>query len=294
MVAVGSRVTALRPGDAVYGLYFKHGSFLPPTPGFASDYTVVPADVLLVKPSHLSFEEAAALSGSALVLYQCMKRYFALTGQGADSTTLEGKTVFVSGALSAFGSVAVQVAKNVYGARRVVSTVSTAKMGLVEEYLPGIVDEVVDYQTQDVVGVIGRGTVDLVLNMQFGVVDRFPLARPDTGAVVSIASVPSAHTLRAMMSESRVRFRWLFILVATLAQLWYRWNLRGTNIKYDFVSGNPGNREDLEGAGEWVAAAKIKALMTVVSLDDIEAVRRECGKVAAGKAGLGKLVIKIV
>lgn len=75
---------------------------------------------------------------------------------------------------------------------------------------------------------------------------------------------------------------------------WYDWKLRGTNVQQDFVSGNPGDREDLEAFGEWVSSGKIKSVMTVVSIDDIEAVRRECEKVSTGKGGFGKLVIKLV
>ena len=95
VVSVGSSVTSLRPGDAVYGLYFKHGIFPPPTCGFASDYVVVTADVLLPKPSHLSFEEAAALVGSVVTAYQVMKRYFEMVGVDMKGATMEGKTVFL-------------------------------------------------------------------------------------------------------------------------------------------------------------------------------------------------------
>ncbi len=304
VIAAGSVATSkynFRPGDAVYGLNFQHGQFPPPSVGFASEYAVVPADVLLHKPGDLSFEDAAVLLGAAVTIYQCMKRYFELVGPGQGDVktgTLEGKTVFVPGPLGAFGSVAAQVARNVFGAQRVVATVSTAKkeMRLVERYLPGVVDELVDYQTEDVVKVVGRGKVDLVLNTQWDMVGTFPLANPRTGAVVSIASVPSAETVRKMLGESKLPFpfRHLVIWAVTLAYMWYDWKLRGTNIKQDFVSGNPGNREDLEAAGEWVATGKIRAVKTVVSFDDIEAVRDGCKKVVTGKGGIGKLVIKMI
>ncbi|KAK0652639.1 chaperonin 10-like protein [Cercophora newfieldiana] len=293
VVSVGSAVTSLRPGDAVYGLYFKHGIFPPPTCGFASDYVVIPADVLLPKPSHLSFEEAAALTGSGITAYQCMKRYFEMVGVDMKGASLEGKTVFVTGALSAAGSVFAQVAKNVYGAR-VIATVSTGKMGLVEGYLPGVVDELVDYQKEDVVQRVGKGKVDLVLNSQWDLVGKFPLVKPESGAVVSIASLPGPDTVRKMLGDTKIPFRSLLIWILTLVHMWYSWKLRGTKIQQDFVSGNPGNREDLEGSGEWISSGKIKAVMTVANIDDIDAVRQGCEKVATGKGGLGKMVIKFV
>lgn len=293
VVSVGTSVTSLRPGDAVYGLYFKHGIFPPTTCGFASDYTVVPADVLLRMPRGMTFEEAAALCGSGITIYQVFKRYFEMIGEDMKGATMEGRRVFVTGALSACGSVAAQVAKNVFGAR-VVATVSTGKLGRVEEVMPGVVDELVDYQREDVVERVGRGRVDLVVNSQWDMVGLFPLANPRTGAVVSIASVPSARTWRKMLGETRIPFQWLVIWAVTLVHWWYDWKLRGTNVQQDFVSGNPGDREDLEAFGEWVSSGKIKSVMTVVSIDDIEAVRRECEKVSTGKGGFGKLVIKLV
>lgn len=241
VTAIGTGVTTLKPGDAVYGTYFKHGTFPPPAPGFVSDYATCPVEFLIPKPAHLSFEEAAALAGTATTALQCVRRYFELTGQPPNST-LEGKTVFVPAALSACGSVFVQVLKNVYGAERVISTVSTAKVPLVEQLLPGIIDQVIDYQTQDVAREIGAGKVDFVLNTQWStMVSSFPLVEPKGGAVVSIASVPSEKTVRKLMGDSRVPFFWLICWVANMAHWWYGWNLRGTNVKQDFVSGNMGD-----------------------------------------------------
>lgn len=295
IIALGTAVSTFQIGDAVYGLTYKHGEFPPRAPGFASEFVVVPADTMLPKPAHVSFEDAAALAGSVVTAYQVVRRYFELTGQPTDgSATLEGKTVFLQAALGGSGSVAAQVVKNVYGAGRVVATVSTGKVGAVGGLLPGVVDRVIDYKTENVVEVVGRGTVDFVFNTQRDVVKTFVLAKPETGAVLSIASVPGKKTLRSMLGTGKVPFQWLLFLVSRLAYVWYDWNLRGTNIKHDFVSGDPGDREALEKAGEWVAAGKVKAIPTVVDLDDLQAVRAECQKVADGKGGVGKLVIRVL
>ncbi|KAK3321357.1 chaperonin 10-like protein [Cercophora scortea] len=291
IIATGSAVTTLKPGDAVYGLAIRHGSMLtPPLPGFASEYAVVRADILLLKPSHLTFEDAAALAGNVTTAAQCLERYFELANTGS----LEGKTVFIPAALSATGSVAIQVVKNVYGAARVISTVSTAKIPLVEGHLPGLVDTVIDYTTQNVIEVIGKETVDFVLNTQWTeFTASLPLLKHHTGIAISIASVPRAETLRKMFGQGNVPF--IFIWIANVAQAWYRWKLRGMpGVKYDFVSGNPGNREDLERAGEWIADGKVRAVTTVVELGDLEGVREACGRVKTGRGGLGGLVVKIV
>ncbi|KAK0710611.1 chaperonin 10-like protein [Lasiosphaeris hirsuta] len=295
ITAVGTAVTTLAPGTAVYGAYFAHGLFPPPKPGFASDYAICPATFLMPKPAYLSFAEAAALgNGQAVTALQCVRRYFELTGQPAEST-LEGKAVFVTGGLSNCGAMFVQVVRNVYGARRVVATVSTAKVPMVERLLgAGVVDQVVDYTTEDVVDAVGRGSVDLVLNSQRDMVGTFPLANPETGAVVSIASVPSAATIRKVMGTLNAPLLWLIVSLVNVVHCWYAWKLRGTNVKQDFVSGNMGDREALERAGEWIAAGKIKAVMTVVDINDIEAVKEKCEMVATGKGGLGTLVLCFV
>lgn len=295
VVALGTAVSAFQIGDAVYGLTYKHGEFPPRAPGFASEFVVVPADTMLPKPPHVSFEDAAALAGSVVTSYQVVRRYFELTGQPTDgSATLEGKTVFLQAALGGSGSVAAQVVKNVYGAKRVVATVSTEKVAMVGALLPGVVDQVIDYKTEDVVEAVGRGAVDFVFNTQRDVVKTFALANPETGAVLSIASVPGKKTLRSFLGTSKVPFQWLLFLVSRLAYVWYDWNLRGTKIRHDFVSGDMGDREAIERAGEWVAAGKVKAIATVVDLDDLQAVRAECQKVADGKGGVGKLVIRVL
>lgn len=294
VVEVGSDVTSLKIGDAVYGLIFKHGQAELEKPGFASDFAVVPADLLLVKPANVSFEEVTAIFPGGLTAYQCLLRYFELTSQPANSM-LEGKTVFMPGALSATGSIGAQVIKNIFKADRLVSTVSTPKVPLVDDYLPGVVDKIIDYKTENIVESVGRGTVDFVFNTQWDLISTFPLAKTDTGAVVSIASIPSAATLRKMFGPAGFgRITPLVICFSNLAYMWYNWKLRGTNIKQDFVSGNAGNREDASRVNEWIAAGKLKAVMTVVNIDDLEAVREACGKVATGKGGLGGLIIKLV
>lgn len=291
---MASDVTSLKIGDPVYGLIFRHGQPDLARPGFASDYAVAPADLLLIKPDNVTFEEVTALCGPSITSYQCIKRYFELTNQPADST-LEGKTVFMPGALSATGSVGAQVIKNVFKAKTLISTVSTSKIPLVEEYLPGVADKIINYETENIVDTVGRGTVDYVFNTQWDLVGTFPLVKPDTGAIVSIASVPSAATIRKMFGPSGLG--WLTPLVTLfshIAYMWYGWKLRGTNIRQDFVSGNPGKREDVERTREWIAEGKLKPVMTVVGIDDVEAVKSACEKVASGKGGLGLLVLKFV
>ena len=287
---MGSQVKAFRVGDAVYGLHFERPAIPHKSPGYASEYCVTNEKFLLPKPPHITFEEAASLIGSAITAYQSIK--LGLEFMGDSGSTLEGKTVFVPGALSATGSLGVQLLKNAYGVKKVISTVSTPKVSLVEKYLPGIVDQVIDYRTQDIVKEVGKGNVDFVYNTQWQFTSTFPLLNPKTGVAISIASVPEPSTLREVMGPGVLPF-WVGWLLG-LIQLWYRFKLRGTNIRIAFLSGDGSKREDLEVVGELIATGKIRPVIRVVRLDDIEAVRKGCEEVRSGKGGIGKLVIKVV
>lgn len=287
VVGVGSTVKRFRVGDEVYGTYIKKP--LDPTafsPGFCSEYAISEEDLLIHKPPTLTFEEAASLPGSAITAYQCFRRAFQLMGT---DQTLEGKTVFIPGALSATGSIGIQMAKSVYGAKKLITTVSTAKVPLVDQYLPGVVDEVIDYKKEKVVAKVGKGTVDFAYNTQWIIDSVFPIMNPQSGVIISIASVPTAETMRSVIGKIPFWAGWMLGLV----QLWYTWRLLGTNIKMEFISGTPSAREDFERVGEFIALGKIKPVITVVKLDDLEAVRRGCEMVNTGKGGLGKLVIQI-
>jgi hypothetical protein len=107
---------------------------------------------------------------------------------------------------------------------------------------------------------------------------------------MSIASIPTRATARELLADRLPM--WLGWLL-TAAQLYYWWKLLGTSIQYEFVSGSPNIREDLEAAGEVVARSKVKAVTTVVDLEDVDEVIKGCERVYSGKGGLGKFVIRI-
>ncbi|KAI3390223.1 hypothetical protein diail_12334, partial [Diaporthe ilicicola] len=154
VAAVGAGVRSVRAGDAVYGVALKRpmGQFWTKRSGWCADYAVATEDLLLAKPAHLSFEEAASLLGSTLTAMQITRAAIGLNPAVFPHQSLDGKRALVTAGLGAATSIACQVLNNVYGASEVITTVSTAKVALVEELMPGVVDRVVDYQTQDVVG----------------------------------------------------------------------------------------------------------------------------------------------
>src|SRR5262245_57871559 len=109
--AVGSAVTAFRPGDEVLG-EAQRGSF--------AELTVAPADKLVRKPSRLSFEQAAAVPVSGTTAIQALRDH---------GNVQPGQSVLVIGAGGGVGTFTVQIAKAM-GAR-VTGVASTSKLDLV-------------------------------------------------------------------------------------------------------------------------------------------------------------------
>lgn len=136
--AVGAKVTAFQPGDEVYG-QAKSGAF--------ADYLVVPANMITLKPSNASFEEAAAAPWATTALQ-------ALRAGGMKP----GHKVLINGASGGVGTWAVQIAKAL-GAE-VTAVCSTRNVDMVRALGA---DEVIDYNQQDFV--TGGARFDVMLDM---------------------------------------------------------------------------------------------------------------------------------
>lgn len=125
---VGSRVGDLRPGDEVLGeLPGYHGGF--------AEYVCVPERALVRKPSHLTFEEVAALPQGGAIALQGIR----IKGQ-----VQAGQKVLINGAGGAAGSFAVQLAK-LDGAE-----VTAVDHGDKRDFLRSLgTDHVIDYTTEE-------------------------------------------------------------------------------------------------------------------------------------------------
>jgi NADPH:quinone reductase-like Zn-dependent oxidoreductase len=122
--AVGEKVTAFKPGDAVYG--GKQGAF--------AEYVTVKQDFAL-KPENLSFEQAASVPIAGIT---------ALQGLRDQGKLKPGQKVLINGASGGVGTFAVQIAKAM-GAE-VTAVCSTRNVELVRSLGA---DRVVDYTQQD-------------------------------------------------------------------------------------------------------------------------------------------------
>ncbi len=126
VTAVGKDVTALRPGDEVFGWS---------TAGTLAEYARLPADNLVAVPANLSIVHAAAVPTSALTAFQALRKI---------ANVRPGQTVLVTGASGGVGTFAVQIAKAL-GAE-VTGVCSTRNLDMVGRLGA---DHVVDYTTAD-------------------------------------------------------------------------------------------------------------------------------------------------
>jgi NADPH:quinone reductase-like Zn-dependent oxidoreductase len=127
--AVGGGVTRFKPGDEVYANLLDHGYG-----GFA-EYVSVPDDVMALKPTNLSFEEAAAVPMAGATALQGLRHHGELQ---------PGRKVLINGASGGVGTFAAQIAKS-YGAE-VTGVTSTRNIDLIRSLGA---DHVVDYTTTD-------------------------------------------------------------------------------------------------------------------------------------------------
>jgi NADPH:quinone reductase-like Zn-dependent oxidoreductase len=137
--AVGSNVTRLQSGDAVFGW----------CDGSSAEYASVPEDQLVLKPANLTFEQAAAVPISGFAALQALR----------DTGGVQpGQQVVIIGASGGVGSFAVQLAK-AFGAE-VTGVCSTKSLEMVRSIGA---DQVIDYTQEDFTRTGRR--YDLILEM---------------------------------------------------------------------------------------------------------------------------------
>jgi NADPH:quinone reductase-like Zn-dependent oxidoreductase len=251
--------------------------------GSVAEYAVTHQDTIASKPSTLTHVEAASLTIVALTAIQAFDRAVALKG------SLEGKTVFIPAALSGTGSIGLQLAKNVYGATKVITTASAPKIPKIPDLLgPNLVDQIVDYKSQDPLTEIPHRTVDLVFDTLGAPFSFLPLVKPKTGVVISIAAIPSGAAIATLFPQWPFYARYL----VELGYQFYKWRVGRWSVAYDGIIMDIAS-EDLDRLRTWVDEGKVRPVVgKTVRLDDLEAVREGCNEVYKGH-GVGKTVILI-
>jgi NADPH:quinone reductase-like Zn-dependent oxidoreductase len=276
IAAVGSAVTTLKVGDEVYSRVPSEYR------GTTAEYALSREAATAKKPTSLTFTQAAAVPLAGLTALQCMQQADAQLGG------LKGKTVFVPAGLSGTGSFAVQLAKNVFGAGKVITTLSTGKIARARE-LYGEEVTIVDYTKEDLVSTIGKGTVDYMFDTMGQTLSLLAIMKKG-GVIVSIATVPSGD----LMAKGIPDIPFLIRTFLNLADWFYRWWVGLAGVQYSFMFMHP-DAEDLNKMAAWVEEGKITPLVgRTAKLSDIDGVRKGCQEVFDGKGGVGKFVIEVV
>ncbi|EPS28751.1 hypothetical protein PDE_03697 [Penicillium oxalicum 114-2] len=283
VVQVGSQVSRVKVGDEVY-------TRLPECHrGAWSELAKTTEDFVALKPLSLSMEDAASIPLAAMTALQALRRY---------SGDLAGKTVFVPAGLSGTGLFACQLAKKIFNAGKVITTVSTAKVARVNEFLgEGVVDEIIDYTKSDPKSVIAPQSVDFLFDTMGDSMNYLSLMRP-TGAIVTISILTSGDVLQnsGLMRRSpdkNDRATVPFPVRVTLNMLDRIRTFRASRygVEYSAIFLEP-NAQDLDSLQEWIDAGKLRTVVgTTVSVKDVEAVRQACQVVYDSKGGIGKSVI---
>lgn len=138
--AVGKNVKQFKPGDEVFGeLFNSFGSF--------AEYVCAREDMVILKPSKISFEEAAAAPLSAITALQGLRK----------GKIMSGQSVLINGGSGGVGTFSVQIAKS-FGAN-VTAVCSTAKLDKTKSIGA---DHVIDYTKENFT--LGKQKYDLIID----------------------------------------------------------------------------------------------------------------------------------
>ncbi|KAJ5306484.1 hypothetical protein N7508_005499 [Penicillium antarcticum] len=280
---VGSDVSRCKVSDEVY-------TRLPEVSrGSLSEFVVCAEQYVAIKPPSLSFEEAASIPLAGMTALQALRRY---------KGDLAGKTVFVPAGLSGTGLFACQLAKHVFKAGKVITTVSTSKVSKLSELLgEGTVDEIIDYTKTDPRSTIPKGSVDFLFDTTGAAMEHLCLMRARTGCIVSVATMPSGDELQdspLMELPHNPRLSMPIRMSLNAMDCVRKVRARRYGIEYSYLLlGSSGT--DLDELRGYVENGKLRTVVgCTVQFGDIEAVRAACLVVYSGKGGTGKTVVKIV
>ncbi|KAL2820281.1 chaperonin 10-like protein [Aspergillus granulosus] len=280
---VGSGVSRVKVGDEVY-------TRLPEASrGSCSEFVKCPEKYIAVKPPSLSFVEAASIPLAAMTALQALRRY---------NGDLTGKTVLVPAGLGGTGMFACQLAKHVFRAGKVITTVSTSKIPKVKELLGNnTVDEIIDYTKVDPKNAIEPETVDFLFDTIGSSMEYLSLMRPKTGCIISVSTVPSGDQLQnsSLMQLPHqpvlpLPLKLALNLMDSIRKL--RARRYGVSYSYMFLESNG---KDLDELRDLVESGKLKTIVgTTAVLKVLKDVQEACQVVYSGRGGLGKVVIKVV
>jgi NADPH:quinone reductase-like Zn-dependent oxidoreductase len=280
VVAVGLEVPShIHPGVEVYSRVPEKNR------GTFSEYAVSPASATALKPASLSHIQAASLPLAALTALQAFDAADMHLEGG-----LNGKTVYVPGGLSGTGSIGVQLAKNVFGAAKVITTLSPAKIAKADALLgSGVLDQIIDYTKDDPSSEIPVGSVDFYFDTMGSSVSRSLPLMKEGGIITPIIGFAFGPDLKRKAPHIPTFIVWILNFIGAIFQ--WRASRYGVELRPHFMEESA---KDLDRLTGWIEKGKIKTIVgRVTKFEDIDAVREGCWEVYNGKGGTGKFVVEI-
>ncbi|DAZ93748.1 TPA: hypothetical protein N0F65_007374 [Lagenidium giganteum] len=270
IVQVGEEVSDWKVGQEVIACV---GSRDFAATGTVGEYIAVDDDSVALKPSTLSHRDGAAIPMASVTAYQVLKRL----------NVKEGGSIIISGGAGGVGLAAIQMAKNVFKAGRVVTTASLGvKTALVKSV--GAVDDVIDYRVADWETKYKGDKFDCAFDTTGDSAKLFPLVKPG-GAVVTISDKPSsddvAHAVQLNWFTSAIVDLMSWSLRRAAAQHEVTYNFHFTSIKTTDMT----TVATIYGQGQ--------ARVLIDSTFALEDATKAEAKVASGRAG-GKVVVEVI
>lgn len=277
VIAVGSSVSNLCPGDKVYSKVPEKYK------GTVAEYALSIESATAKIPKTLDVSKSASIPLAAVTALKSLER-----GDKQLEGGLSGKTVFIPGGLSGTGHFAVQLAKNIFGAKKVITSLSSRKVQKFKELL-GEGYQVIDYTKENMTDIIPIGSIDFMFDTMGVSLDAIPLMKKG-GVIVTISTAtPSGDSLTEAGFAPPILLIYALNFLHWIIRTWV--GLRGVTYSCFFPKTS---REDLVRLAEWVDEGKVVPIVgSRAKLSDIDSIRRGCQQVFEGKGGIGKFVIEV-
>jgi len=264
--AVHESVTNFKAGDEVYVRLTSAAQ------GSCAEYCVEKQELVALKPTNTSMEEAASLPLAAITAVQALRRL----------GVKEGDKVFISGGAGGVGTIAIQLAKHVLKCGVVATTASPGdKTDLVKSLGA---DVVVNYKQDKFQNVLKDYDCGFDTTNESHLI---PQILKKGGKVVTIAGSPSNAEVARVMGKPGFIVR---------TALYFMRNAKAMNaakkqgVEWSYLFLQP-NGKDLEELAQNVEAGHVKPVVDCVnSLDEFH---KSWDVLVSGRAK-GKCVVKIV
>ena len=272
-------------GQPVFARLFgspQDGKKTPWYRGAMAEYCVADTSNVVLKPENLSFEEAASIPLVGLMALQVLK----------SSGLKEGDSIFISGGAGGVGTMAIQLAKHVFKAGRIVTTASKGEKANMCTALGA--DEVIDYKStkfDEVLGKSDESKFDVCFDTTGESLQMSEVVN-DGGRIVTIAGMATLEELRRVGGTAWILK--LFVKKRLKRKEYKAAHSKNADWSYLFLSPS---QDDLSTLAKHLESGAIKPVLDGVwdfhSEDDEDGWQGAFNRSFSGRAK-GKCVVKIV